>query len=134
MLLCYLLPVICLLLIHIRITIFLRQQTINLAVVMKERQERDLMIFRRIFLSVGVLFVLGLPGTVVTLMSFITGIPISLDQRITLFAVETSLAVLSVEMVLMTPQLKKLVMRKWQQNRVMAIEGGMPMGAVATAP
>ena len=82
---CYLLHVICLLLIHIRSTVFLRRQLTNLAVVMKERQERDLMIVRRIFLSVGVIFVLRLLGTVVILMSVITGIPISLVRSRDIF-------------------------------------------------
>ena len=133
MLFCYLLPVTCLLLIHIRITIFLRQQTINLAVVMKERQQRDLMIIQRIFVIVGVLFVLGLPGTIVTFMPFITGVSIYLDQRIMLLAAETSLAVLSIAMILMTPQLEKLVVERWQENQLITIEDVVQMETVTIA-
>ena len=132
--LCYLTPIVCLFIIHIRITIFLRQQPNNLAIRITQRQKRDLMVIRRIFINLSVLFVAGLPGTIVSLMPFVTGVKIAFDQRITLCALEISLAVLSVEMILMTPQLKELMMkRRGQQNQVTIIPGMIQRGTTLNA-
>jgi hypothetical protein len=130
---CYGLPLVYLMLIYIRITLFIRQQSNNLAVEIKRRQQRDLVAIQRIFMNVGLLVVIGLPGVVLIIMGLITGIAHPLSYRILLIGLEVSVAVLSVEMVFMTPQLKHIVLRRWQQNRVAIIEGSIQMRPVATA-
>ncbi len=127
---CYGLPLIDLSLIYIRITLFIRQQSTNLALAIQRRQKRDLVAIQRIFINVGLLLVIGLPGVIVILISFITGVEPPLSDRILWMGAEVSTAILSIEMVFMTPQLKNIVMRKWQQNRVMAIEGPIQMRTV----
>lgn len=115
-------PISCLLMIYIRITLFLRQQPSNISIAIKRRQRRDLLVIQRIFIIVGTLIVIGIPGITVVLISFVTGIEPPLAQRITWIIGEVSFAVLSVETVLLTPQLKRVVMKRWTRNRVTAIE------------
>ncbi len=128
----YGLPLTYLMLIYIRITVFIRQQPNNLAVAIKRRQQRDLLAIQRIFINVGLLAVLGLPGLVVITLSLITGIAQPLSYRILLIGCEVSPLVLSVEMVFMTPQLKRIALRRWQQNRVTIIEGSIQMRPITT--
>ncbi len=129
---CYGLPLIYLVIIYIRITLFIRQQSDNLAVTFKRRQQRDLLAIRRILINVGLLLAVGLPGTAFLLMSFFTGVEYPLSHRITWIGVEISFAVLSIQMAFTTPQLKNLIMRRWQQNRVANIEGSVQMRPVPT--
>jgi hypothetical protein len=65
-------------------------------------------------------------------MALITGIAHPLSYRILLAGYEVSAAVLSVEMVFMTPQLKHIVLRRWQQNRVAIIEVPIEMRLITT--
>ena len=124
---CYIVPLTGLLLIHIRITIFLRQQSANTAAIIKLKQQRDLVVMRRIFINVSVLLVSGLPGIVVSLMAFVTGSAHPLGHRITAITFETSFTILSIQMIIMTPQLRRLIIRRWQVNRVTTIEHGTQM-------
>ena len=116
-----------LLLIYARILFFLRQQSINSTVLVRQRQQRDLAITQRIFISAGILSGLGFPRLIVVLLSFITGVEYPLSHRITLTGIEISLALLSVEMIIVTPPLRRLVQRRWQGNRITAFEGIIQM-------
>jgi hypothetical protein len=99
----------------------------------KRRQKRDLVAIQRIFINVGILLASGLPGIVVIVMSLINGVEYPLGHRILLIGVEVSLVILSVQMIFMTPQLKNLVMKRWQQSRVTPIDGTIQMRAIPTA-
>jgi hypothetical protein len=112
--------------IYIRITLFIRQQSSNLMLSVKRRQQRDLLAIQRIFINVGLLFVLGLPGMTVVLMAFFTGVEYPLSQRILYIGVEISLAILSIEMIFMTPQLRNILIKRCQQNRVTAFVSSIP--------
>ena len=116
-----------LLLIYARILFFLRQQSINSTVLVRQRQQRDLAITQRIFISAGILSGLRFPRLIVVLLSFITGVEYPLSHRITLTGIEISLALLSVEMIIVTPPLRRLVQRRWQGNRITAFEGIIQM-------
>jgi hypothetical protein len=103
-------------------------------VAVQRRQQRDLLAIQRIFINVGLLLSVGLPAIVVILMAFFTGVEYPLSQRITWIGVEISFALLSIEMIFMTPQLKNIVMRRGaNQNRVTTIEGSLQMRPVITA-
>ena len=119
---CYIVPLIGLLLIHLRITICLRQQSANLAAVIKQKQQRDLVVMRRIFINVGILLVTGFPATVIALMALVTRSAHPLSQRISFITAEISFAILSIQMIIMTPQLRRLIFRRCQVNRVTTIE------------
>ncbi len=117
-------PVLCLSIIYIRITKFIHQQSNNQTVEVKRRQKREFLVFQRIIILVGTLFILGVPGMILMIICYITGYENPLSYRITWLFYETSMIILSVFIVLMTPQLKNIFMRRWQRNRV------MPMHAV----
>ena len=133
-LICYTLPLINLLFIYIRITLYLPQQPTNLALVIKRRQNRDLLAIRRIFINVGLLVVVGLPGIVVLIMSFITGTEHPLSYRIVWIGAEVSIAILSIEMIFTTSQLRNILFKNRHQNRVTTVEGSiLAMRPVTTA-
>ncbi len=129
----YGLPVTYLSVIYIRITLFLRQQSIDIELAIQRRQRRDLFAIQRIFINVGILIVAGLPGVVVIIMSLINGVEYRLSYRILWIGIEVSIVILSIQMIFMTPQLKNLVMKRWQQNRVTPIDGSIQMGSIPTA-
>ncbi|CAF1320065.1 unnamed protein product [Rotaria sordida] len=129
----YALPLLLLSLIYLRITIFIRQQPHNQTLMVKQRQQRDLAAIQRIFINVGLLVVLGIPGVTLIIMCFITGIEHPLSYRITWVGPEIAMAILSIQMVFMTPQLKNLIIRRRRrQNHVTTLNGSVPMRAIAT--
>ncbi|CAF4754088.1 unnamed protein product, partial [Rotaria sp. Silwood2] len=94
----------------------------------KRRQDRDLLAIRRILAHFSLLCTLGLPRIIFLGISLIIdGIPHPLVYRVLWVGVEISIATLCVSMLVMTPQLKQIVMRRAQQTRVMTIENGVPM-------
>lgn len=130
---CYLLPYICLLIIYIRITSFLRQQAGILAQTIRRRHQRDLQAVRRIYINVALLCVTSFPGVIVLIISLITGVEHALSHRIVWLIADISLAVLSIEMMFTTPQLKTIIMRYWRQNRVRAL-GAIDVRPAGTDP
>ncbi|CAF1370275.1 unnamed protein product [Adineta steineri] len=121
-------PVLILLFIYLRITIFLRRQPINQTLIVKKRQERDLLVIRRIFITVGLLLTLGLPSLVLLIMLSITGEESLLFFRIEWLSVSLSMVGLSVALVFITPQLKSIILKKYQRNQVLP-----PNGSLATS-
>jgi hypothetical protein len=121
----YGIPASCLFLIYIRITRFIRQQPNNQTQAIKRRQARDLLVIRRIVITVSVLIVLGVPSVVLVIMSAITGIEYPLSFRITWFSLTVSMAGLSVAMLFFIPQMKNIVWKKWQQNLITPVGGSL---------
>jgi hypothetical protein len=119
----YGIPLFCLLIIYIRITKFIRQQSNNRTLAVKRRQERDLLIIKGIIILMNILLGLGIPSVILILMLYITGVQNPLSYRITWLSINVCMAVLSVLIVLITPQLKSIVLQRCQRNRV------TPMGA-----
>jgi len=111
-------PLIFLLLIYLRITIFLHQQTNNQTFVVNRRQERDLLVIRRILITVGLLMILGIPAIILLIMLYITGEEHPLIFGIGWLFVSLSILGLSLSQVIFTPQLKSIVLRKCQRDRV----------------
>ncbi|CAF3905441.1 unnamed protein product [Adineta steineri] len=97
---------------------FIRQHSNNQTDIVKQRQHRHLLAIRRMFISISILLALGLPAVVLVIMFFITNVESPLVHRIVWMGAEVGGAVLSVQMVLMTPQLKTIFASRWQQNRV----------------
>ncbi|CAF1290634.1 unnamed protein product [Adineta steineri] len=116
-------PFLLLLVIYLRITIFLRRQPINQTRVVKKRQERDLLVIRRIFIAVGLLLTLGMPSVILLVMYLITGEKSPLFFRIEWLSVSVSMIGLSVVLVLFTPQLKSIILKKYQRNQVTPPDG-----------
>ncbi len=119
----YGIPLLLLLLIYLRITIFLGQHSNNQTLVIKQRQQRDLAVIRRIIIIISLLVTLGIPTTVLLLILYITGQGLSLFYRIAWFTASLSMIALSLSMVVLTPQLKNIVLKKFRHNRVIPLNG-----------
>jgi hypothetical protein len=119
----YGIPLLLLSLIYFRITRFLRRQANNQIVVgMKQRQQRDLLVLQRIFILVGFLLILGIPIIVFMIMFYITGEEYPLVDRVVWFSFGLSMIGLSFAVVIVTPQLKSIVLQKFQQNRIIPVK------------
>jgi hypothetical protein len=114
----YVIPCGCLMIIYIRITIFLRHQSNNQALLVKKRQDRDLLIIRRISVLVILLLILGIPSMSVILMFVITGEEYTLTTRIAFLPVGISMAGLSIALLFCIPQLEIIARKIFQSNRV----------------
>ncbi|CAF4266389.1 unnamed protein product, partial [Rotaria sordida] len=128
----YGLPLLLLSLIYLHITIFIRQQPLNQTLMVKQRQKRDLAAIQRIFINVALLLVCGTPGAILLIMYFIIGIEYPLTYRIMWVGPAVSMAILSIQMIFMTPQLKNLITIRRRQNRVTTLHVTIPMRAIAT--
>jgi hypothetical protein len=104
----------------LKLTIYGRQSN-KRSLLVKYNQERELLALRRIFMSIGLLFVIAIPPTIFILMALITRQEHPLAHRITMVSYAMSMAVLSVDLIFATPQLKTLLSRMWQRNRVVPI-------------
>jgi len=120
-------PLLLLSLIYLRITIFIRQQSNNQTVVVKQRQQRDLLIIRRIFIIVGLLMALGIPTIVLLIIFYITGEKPPHCDPIVWLSISLSLMLLSLSLVIVTTQLKSIVLKKFQHNRVIPLDAPLPI-------
>lgn len=118
----YGIPASCLSIIYIRIIIFIRQQANNQTQTVRRRQARDLLAIRRILTTVGALIILGVPSVILVIMAAITGTEQPLSFRITWVSLAVSMSGLSVAMVSFIPQLKNVVWKQRQRNRVIPLE------------
>jgi hypothetical protein len=89
---------------------------------MKQRQQRDLLVLQRIFILVGFLLILGIPIIVFMIMFYITGEEYPLVDRVVWFSFGLSMIGLSFAVVIVTPQLKSIVLQKFQQNRILPVK------------
>jgi hypothetical protein len=90
--------------VYIRIITYIRQQPNNQLLAVRRRQQRDLLIIRRILT-----------------IRIIKGKLYPLCIRIASTFLVLSIAGLSISLIISMPQLKKIVFKKWQRNRIMAI-------------
>jgi len=81
----YGIPVLLLSLIYLRITIFLRQQSNNQTLIVRQRQQRDLIAIQSILIIVGFLIALGIPAMVFIVILLVTGERYPLCMRIEFF-------------------------------------------------
>lgn len=119
--------------IYIRIILFLRQTSANpILAIQRKRQQRDLQAVRRIYINVALLCTISLPGIVLILLALITGMEHPLSHHILWMGAEISVTVLSIEMIFTTPQLRNIILRRWQQNRVATVEDPIDTGLNGT--
>ncbi|CAF0711860.1 unnamed protein product [Adineta steineri] len=117
----YGLPVFFLSVTYIRITRYIHQQSTNQTIAVKRRQARDFVVIKRIMAQINMLFTLALPGTILMIISYVTGNTYPLHYRVAWLSIELSLIILSILMIVMTPQLKTVVISKWKRDRVIPI-------------
>jgi hypothetical protein len=126
---CYGNPLILLSLIYLRIAVFLCRQANNQTIVVKQRQQRDLVIIQRILITIALLMALGIPGIVFLIMLNVTGEEYSLLLRTEWLFVSFSMIGLSISVAIFIPQLKSIVMKRSQPIRI-ALVGGTVSGSV----
>ncbi|CAF4295093.1 unnamed protein product, partial [Adineta steineri] len=76
---------------------------------------------RRIIILNSILFTLGAPGMILLVINYVTGNDLTLNYRVTWLSFELSMILLNILMIIMTPQLKTIVISKWKRNRVIPI-------------
>ncbi|CAF1047996.1 unnamed protein product [Rotaria magnacalcarata] len=111
-------PLLALLSIYIRITIFLYRRSTVQTLIVQRRQQRDLLVFKRIGITVSMLIIFGLPNLIFLLLTSMTGVEYALTYRIQWLIGSLSMLGLSITNVAGTPQLKSIVLNRWQRNRV----------------
>jgi hypothetical protein len=130
-------PLFVLSLIYLRITVYLRRQSHSQTLLVKQRQQRDLVVIRRIFITIGLLAVLGIPSFVFIIMFNITNVENPLFYRFLWFFFNFSTTSISFTMIIVIPQLKSIVMKKFQRNRVVPLRGtlagAIPIRHITTA-
>lgn len=117
----YTIPLLLLSCIYCRIILFIRQHSNNQPLLLQRKQQRDLIAIRRIFITVQILFILSIPILTMFIMANITGAEYPLSHRITMISCAITTAILSVETVLVTPQLKSVIVRIWKRNQIVPI-------------
>ena len=115
----YGIPGLCLMIIYIRIIRFLRLHSNNQTQTIRRRQARDLLAIRRILTIVGVLIILGIPSIILLILSAVRNKEHPLSFRITWFSLTVSMSGLSVAMIFFISQLKHLIWKQRQQNRIL---------------
>jgi len=116
-------PLLVLSFIYLRITIFLHRQLNNQTLIVKQRQERDVIVIQRIIIIVGLLMTLGIPAVALLIMFYTTGEEYPLFSRIEWFFVSLSILGLVLSLVIITPQLKSIILKTFQHNRVVPLAG-----------
>ncbi|CAF0760068.1 unnamed protein product [Adineta ricciae] len=117
----YGIPIVCLLMIYTRITLFIRNHSARQTNIVKQRQNRDLVAVQRIIVSVGILLTLGLPTLILFFILLITNFEQPLFHRTMWLDVEVTMAILSVGTVWMTPQLKNIFLGRMLPNRIIPV-------------
>ncbi|CAF0935180.1 unnamed protein product [Adineta steineri] len=117
--------------IYIRITIFLRRQANTQTLIVKQRQDRDLLVIRRILITVSFLISLGMPAMGFLVVSLITNKDYLLTFPVLFFFVGISMAGVCLLTIIFTPQLKKIVMKIIQHNRVTPLNSSL-IGSIQT--
>ena len=118
----YSIPIICLFMIYVRITIYLRRQTNHNRLLIKRRRNRDLIAIRSIFIIITLLLMTGIPSIVLIIYVLITGEQHRLTYRIIWFFLALPMLALSIGLVCTTPELKRTVFPRAHQNQVTPIQ------------
>ena len=113
---CYLLPLTYLLIIYIRITKYIRQTSHNSRASLKSRQKRDFIALRRILIKLTTLVFLGCPSIIMWLMVLITNKEYNFTYRIFWLGIESTFAILSMEIIVIDPQVRQIILEKWRQR------------------
>jgi hypothetical protein len=100
---------------------YVRLHSNNQSLVTKNKQKQDLLVIQRIFITFGVLSVVVTPTSVFVLLAYINHVEHPLTHRMTMLSYAMSMVVLSVETIFVTTQLKALLLKIWQRNRVILI-------------
>ncbi|UJR08777.1 hypothetical protein I4U23_013033 [Adineta vaga] len=112
----YIIPIACIFLIYIRITIFIKKAN-NQTIVIRRRQERDVLAIQRILTTVGLLALAGAPAAYFLVRLIVTGQIHPLTYRVAWLAASISMVGLSVTLIFSVPQLKSIILKNTTKNQ-----------------
>ncbi|CAF0848845.1 unnamed protein product [Adineta steineri] len=116
-------PLLLLLFIYIYITIYIYRQMNTQTLIVKQRQQRDLVVIRRILITVVLLIALQIPRIVLLIMLFITKQEYTFFARIEWLFISFSMIGLCLSMAIFTPQLRSIILKKFRPSRLVPITG-----------
>ena len=93
----------------------------NQTLIVKQRQDRDVIVIQRILIIVSLLMALGIPAVALIIMFYTTGEEDPIFSRIEWLFVSVSMIGLVLSLVIVTPQLKSMVLQTFQHNRVVPL-------------
>jgi len=93
----------------------------NQTLIVKQRQDRDVIVIQRILIIVSLLMALGIPAVALIIMFYTTGEEDTIFSRIEWLFVSVSMIGLVLSLVIVTPQLKSMVLKTFQHNRVVPL-------------
>ncbi|CAF0967914.1 unnamed protein product [Rotaria sordida] len=137
----YLIPLICIGTIYIWITRFMRQtsqaSTLVIAVIQRQRNQRDLTVIKRIIMLIGVLIVLRFPTIIFMIYAIIVGYTYSLTYGIVGVTTSTCLIFIGFSTIYTTPQLRKRIHdyfvhgnNRVQSERIAMNQVGAPISVI----
>ncbi|UJR38706.1 hypothetical protein I4U23_031372 [Adineta vaga] len=112
-------PLLFLVIIYIRIGRYLYRHMNTQILIVRQRQQRDLIVIRRIFITVIFLVILQIPRTILFIMLFMTGDEYTYFARVEWFFISCSMVGLSLSMVIFTPQLKMIILKVFHLKRIL---------------
>ncbi|CAF1141345.1 unnamed protein product [Adineta ricciae] len=118
----YGIPLSVLSLIYLRIVIFLRRQPKNLAVIVQQKQQRDLVVFQRILVTIGILVILGIAPIIFLIMAQITGEDYFLAFRLIWPFISLTMIGSSLALLLFTPQLKHMILEILHRTQIVPFD------------
>ncbi|UJR24279.1 hypothetical protein I4U23_027246 [Adineta vaga] len=104
--------------IYIRIMRYIHRQTNNLTLMVQRRQQRDLLAVKRILVNIVALAMVAVPGFILYVVSLIDKVEYPLTQRIMYLSREIGIAVGTVGVIWINPQLRSIIDGLRQRNRV----------------
>ena len=117
----YGLPVLYISNIYIRIMLFIHRQINNLTLVAQRREQRSLLAVKRILLNILALTTIEIPGFILYIFYLITHVEYPLTQRIVCLSTELGIAVGTVGIIWITPQLRSIIIGLWRRNQIIPI-------------
>ena len=128
----YMIPLICIAVIYIWITTFIRRSsqtaTIRLAATQRQRNIRDLTVIRRIILLISVLFILRFPTIILTIYAVLNHDAYQYTYSIVGLITSLCMIFIGLMMIHITPQLRNnlFIYSIFRDNRVATGEGLQP--------
>jgi len=114
----YGIPICVMFFVYLRITIFLHNQSTNITIILRRRQQRDIIAIKRIMITFTFLVTIGFPTLVNLIIANITGVVPAFSYRIQWLTGGISSAVLCIIIIMFTPQVKHVVFDRFSRNQV----------------
>ncbi|CAF0981409.1 unnamed protein product [Adineta ricciae] len=126
----YIIPIVCILAIYIRITMYIYRERKTQTKIIRRRQSRDVVVIQRILITVGLLTLAGAPVVFFLIRSLITGNIHPLTSRVTWLIAGVCLTGLSVTLTFSIPQLKSIVLKNSTPSQTISMSTEMTTNGI----